>query len=212
MALYWQVKYDISEEDLGLEIVIMDPKAANLIDFEAYRPYLLVLARGQIPASMRARLDASDIVQETLMEAYLKRDQYRGDSEPKQIGGWLRTILSGNLLDALRRHSRDARDVHRERAISQAIDESAQGLELILIADQSSPSEVVDKRFRGLLVAQSLQELPEQQREAIESRYIHGESLEAIATKMNKTKIAVAAIIKRALANLREHLKAYDHL
>ena len=48
---------------------------SNFPELDAFRPYLTVLARGQIPVSMQARLDASDIVQETLLEAYRKRDQ-----------------------------------------------------------------------------------------------------------------------------------------
>lgn len=191
-----------------LESIPMDSSISNQANFERFRPYLLILARGQIPAAMQARLDASDIVQETLLEAHAKREEYRGSLEPNQIGAWLRKLLSGNLIDAIRRHGRDKRNVQREWSISQSLEETAQGLEMILIADQSTPSEVMDRKFMGVSVAEALERLPEQYRVAIELRYLQGETLDYIATKMGRSKLAVAGILKRALATLRDLLKA----
>lgn len=191
-----------------LESFLMDSKTSNQANFEEFRPYLLILARRQIPAAMQSRLDASDIVQETLLEAHLRREDYRGSWEPNQIGGWLRKLLSGNLIDALRRHGRGMRDVQREWSISQSMEESARGLEMLLIAEQSTPSEVMNRKFMGIAVAQALERLPQQYREAIELRYLHGEKLEEIATKMGRSKLAIAGILKRALATLRDLLKA----
>lgn len=188
----------------------MDSKTSNEANFEEFRPYLLILARGQISAALQSRLDASDIVQETLLEAHLRREEYRGNLEPNQIGGWLRKLLSGKLIDAIRRHRRGKRDVQRERSVSQSMEESARGLEMLLIADQSSPSEVIDRKFMGLAVAKALEQLPQQYRQAIELRYLHGEKLDEIAMQMGRSKLAIAGILKRALTALRDLLKA-DH-
>jgi RNA polymerase sigma-70 factor, ECF subfamily len=185
----------------------MDPEHSELPDLHSFRSYLTVLARGQIPATMQARLDASDIVQDTLLEAHRKREQYRGSSDPRQIASWLRQLLSYNLIDALRMQRRDVRDVRREQIIAQSLDESALGLDQLLIADDSSPSEIVHREFRALAVAQAIEELPEHQRDAVVLRYFHKASLEQIAEQMQKTKPAVAGLLKRGLDSLRDRLR-----
>jgi RNA polymerase sigma-70 factor (ECF subfamily) len=182
------------------------PKAMDA-DFDSFRPYLTVLARGQIPAAMQARLDASDIVQETLLEAFRKREQYRGADDPRQIAAWLRQLLSCNLIDALRAQRRESRDVNREQSIVQSVDESSMGLEHLLTIDQSTPSQILERRFRALEVARAIEELPEQQRDAIMYRYFQKSTLEQIAVQMEKSKPAVAGLLKRGLESLRERFR-----
>jgi len=187
----------------------MEPHDSSSPDLAAFRDYLLVLVRGQIPASMRARLDASDIVQQTLLEAHRKRDQYYGPNEPQQFAGWLRQILSYNLLDAFRREQSERRDVRREIDIQNSLEQSAMGLENLLVADDSSPSQQVDRRLMAFRLAGAIESLPEEQRQSIILRYCHQSSLEEIAERLEKSKPAVAGLLKRGLASLRERfLKA----
>ena len=184
----------------------MDSISTRVPDLGAYRAYLTVLARGQIPTSMQARLDASDVVQETLLEAYRKRDQYQGGDEPGKLASWLRQLLSCTLLDALRTQQRGQRDVRRELDLRQSLDESALGLEQLLIANDSSPSERIDRRSLVLRLSNAIEHLPELQRQAIVMRYCHQRSLDEIATQLQKTKPAVAGLLKRGLTALREHM------
>lgn len=188
----------------------MDSDPSAIPDLEAFRPYLTVLARGQIPTSMQARLDASDIVQDTLLEAHRKREQYQGGDDPRQLACWLRQVLSYNLIDALRTQHRDQRDVRREQKIQLTLDESAKGLEHILVASDTSPSQQVENRFLAIQVAQAIEGLPEQQRDAILLRYFQKSSLQDIAEQMHKSTAAVAGLLKRGLARLREQLQKDD--
>jgi RNA polymerase sigma-70 factor (subfamily 1) len=185
----------------------MDSNVDEIPDLNAFRSYLTVLARGQIPISMQSRLDASDIVQETLLEAHRKRHQFQGGGEPRQLAGWLRQLLSCNLLDALKTQHRDLRDVRREQSIPLSIDESAMGLENMLVASDTSPSQQFDKQFRATLVAQAIEALPVQQRDAIMLRYFQKASLQDMSDSMQKSTSAVAGILKRGLAALRERLQ-----
>jgi RNA polymerase sigma-70 factor, ECF subfamily len=178
----------------------------SLPDLDAYRGYLLVLARGQIPQSMQARLDASDIVQDTLLEAHRKREQFEGGNEPGQLAGWLRQLLSFNLIDAMRAQQRGRRDVRREQAMRNSIDESAVGLEHLLIADDTSPSLQVNRQAQVLRVANAIEGLPEQQRVAVLMRYCQQRTLEEISQHLAKSKSAVAGLLKRGLATLRQQL------
>src|SRR3954465_2068794 len=70
---------------------------------ECYRAYPGLLARAQIPAPLCGQLGTSDIVQQTLLQAHRKREQFRGQGEA-EYRAWLRAILARLLADAARRY------------------------------------------------------------------------------------------------------------
>jgi RNA polymerase sigma-70 factor (ECF subfamily) len=71
-------------------------------DLKAYREYLRLLARIQVPPGLRSKLDASDLVQQSLLVSHEKRDQFRGSTDAEYLA-WLRTILAHQLADAMRK-------------------------------------------------------------------------------------------------------------
>lgn len=48
---------------------------------DIYRNYLILIAQGQINARMRLRVEASDVVQETFLEAHRDFPKFRGKTE-----------------------------------------------------------------------------------------------------------------------------------
>ncbi len=180
------------------------PQSSNSSpEFESFRPYLKILVRGQIPVIMQSRLDASDIVQETLLEAHRKREQYKRFRRSSTDRGLAPSTADLQLLDALRAQQRNQRDVRREIALQQAIEESSLGLEQLLVADDTSPSQRFERNYSALRVARALEQLPEMQQQAIFLRYFQHVSLDDIAQQLEKTKPAVAGLIQRGLAALR---------
>jgi RNA polymerase sigma-70 factor (ECF subfamily) len=173
---------------------------------EHYRQYLLFLARGQVDPRLAHRFDASDLVQQTLLEAYENWRQFRGRTQ-SEIISWLRRILANNLADALRGLGRTKRDAARERSLEDVLANSSARLEAIVPTEQSSPSQQADRHERAVQLANALAQLPESQRDAVTLRYWHGWSLLEIGTHLDRTPSAVASLLKRALRQLRDLLK-----
>src|SRR2546430_13848358 len=108
---------------------VMDqPTTAPVAALEQFRPYLLLLARLQLGRQFPGKLDASDVVQQALLEAHRQRDQFQGGTTP-QLLAWLRRILAGTLTDALRGLGRAKRDAARECSLEAALDQSSERLE-----------------------------------------------------------------------------------
>src|SRR5215831_16271081 len=89
---------------------------------ELFRSYLLLLARVRLDPMVRAKVGASDVVQQTLLEAHRDFAQFRGRTVGEQAA-WLRRILARNLANVVRDQRRDKRDVARERPLQAALDE-----------------------------------------------------------------------------------------
>ncbi|MGA2259759.1 MAG: sigma factor-like helix-turn-helix DNA-binding protein [Thermoguttaceae bacterium] len=78
-----------------------------------YRGYLRMLAGLQLDPRLRGKLDPSDIVQQSMIQAYDAWDQLRGVSEGERLA-WLKTIVARNVLHALRDFRRAKRDISVE--------------------------------------------------------------------------------------------------
>ena len=177
----------------------------SLRDLEGYRPYLRLLAGVGLAPRLRARLDPSDVVQQTMLQAHEARDQFRGGTGV-EYAAWLRRILARNLALAARANGRDRRDVDRERSIHEALDRSSARLEAWLAADQSSPSAKAERNENLLRLAEAMADLPEGQREAIRLHFLEGRTMTEVAKEIGRTSAAVAGLIQRGLKTLRASL------
>jgi RNA polymerase sigma-70 factor (ECF subfamily) len=171
---------------------------------ERFRDYLLLLARLQLGPQLQGKFDASDVVQQSLLEAYAKRDQFHGDEAERTA--WLRQILAHNLADALRAFGQAKRDAGRERSLDAAIQESSARLGAWLAAEQSSPSQRAERHEEAVRLAEALAELPEDNREALVMHYYESQPLAEVARRMGRTTASVAGLLKRGLKQLRERL------
>jgi RNA polymerase sigma-70 factor (ECF subfamily) len=181
--------------------------ARETVDLERFRAYLILLARLEIAPRLRDKVDLSGVVQQTLLEAHQGLINYPGGPKTEaEITAWLRSILSHNLADVLRKLTTRKRDVRREWSLEQALDQSTSRLEQWLTVDQSSPSQRVMRQEEILRMAATLATLPEGQRRAIELHHLQGWPLAEIAAELSTTKAAVAGLLHRGLKNLRMQL------
>jgi RNA polymerase sigma-70 factor (ECF subfamily) len=176
---------------------------------ERYRTYLHFLARIHLDRRLAPKVDASDLVQQTFLQAYQGLDRFRGRTEA-ELTAWLRQILARNIGLAVRNFGRAKRDVGRERSLEAALDDSSARLDAWLAADQSSPSQKADRNEQVRRLAQALELLPEAQREAVVLHYWQGWTAAEISKHVGRSPVAVAGLIKRGLKQLRQQMQAGD--
>jgi RNA polymerase sigma-70 factor (ECF subfamily) len=111
------------------------------------------------------------------------------------------------LANVARDLGRDKRDVGRERSLEAALEESSARLEGWLAAEQSSPSESVERHERLLRLAEALAQLPKDQREAVTLHHLQGWSLAELAKHLGRSEAAVAGLLHRGFKKLRELLQ-----
>ena len=172
---------------------------------EPYRKYLQVLAELHLDRRLRGKLDAADIVQQTMLRAYSSAGELH-NPDPPVLVAWLRRILSRTLADAVKHYERDKRDIALERSLEADLDRSASGLAAWLVADQTSPSGKAEKNEQLLRLIDALAELPEAMREVVVLKHCQGWPLQKIADHIDKTVPAVASLLRRGLAELRRSL------
>lgn len=170
------------------------------------RDYLLLLARMQVGPHVRAKIDASDIVQQSLLEAHQNQGQFRGSSDA-ELMAWLRRILSHNLADAIKGLGRAKRNAALERPLHAALEQSSCRLEAFLHGRQSTPSRHAAKEESILCLVEALKQLPEAQRDAVELHHFRGLPLKELASQIGRSESAAAGLLHRGLEKLRELLQ-----
>ena len=183
----------------------MDQEAAGAA-LERFRAYLHLLARLHLDPRLRAKLSPSDVVQQTLLQAYQGLAGFRGGEG--ELAAWLRRILAHNLADALRAFGQARRDAGRERPLGLTLQESSDRLEAWLAAEQPSPSGQAQRHEEAARLAEALTGLPEDNREALVLHYCEDRPLAEIAARLGRTPAGVAGLLKRGLKQLRERLRA----
>jgi RNA polymerase sigma-70 factor (ECF subfamily) len=185
----------------------MTEESAPKRSLEDFRSYLLLLARMQLDGP-RGRIDASDVVQQTLLEAHAHADQFAGNDSG--LAAWLRQALANNLRDAWRALRRGKRDIRREQALPEEVAKATGRLEGMLAVAHSSPSQRAARNEDLLRLADALVQLPEPQREAIVLHHLQGCSLTQTARALGKTDAAVAGLLQRGLKKLRDIMKSAE--
>jgi RNA polymerase sigma-70 factor (ECF subfamily) len=172
---------------------------------DEYRAYLRVIAQRHLPARLDSRLDASDVVQQTMLSVHRYIEQFLGTHEAEFVA-WMRQILERNVQEAIRNHiGVKKRAVGREQALDAGSPSSGQ-TGFTPIAREPSPSQRAMLGDDAVRLARALERLPEEQREAVRLRHLEGQSLLEIATILEKSPVAVAGLLKRGLQGLRKHL------
>jgi len=165
--------------------------------FSRCRNYLNVVARTQVESWMRTRVDASDLVQQTLLEAHQAFAQFTGSSEAEWLG-WLKQVLSHNTQDYIRRQRAAKRGGGRDLPLDA---ESRVGLGP-LQADLPTPSQMLIAHERELALADCLSRLTPDHQEVLQLRSLQRLPFDEVAQRMGRTRPAVQMLWMRAIQKL----------
>jgi RNA polymerase sigma-70 factor, ECF subfamily len=173
---------------------------------DAYRNYLTLLARLQIDRALRVKLDASDVVQETFLEAHRDFDRFRGTSIGELVA-WLRQILVRNLANQVRHYrGTKRRDIRLERHLGLAVDRSSEHLAEQVAFPGASPSHDAARCESAVLLADALGRLPPDYRDVLVLRNLEELSFPEVAQRMDRSVDSVKKLWARGLAQLRRQM------
>ncbi len=170
---------------------------------DSYRNYLNLLARLQLGRLLQAKVDASDVVQEAMLDATRYFPRFEGHAEG-QFVDWLRAILSGILANTLRRYlGTQARDIRLERNLAQEAEQSTAALGRLLVDPHSSPSQAAMRGELSVLVANALARLPEDYQTVIVLRQLEGLTFAQVAERMERSVASVEKLWLRGVGRLK---------
>lgn len=150
---------------------------------ERVRPYLRLLAQAHLGDQLKKKVDASDVVQQTLLQAHQDRDKFRGTSEAQLIA-WLKKILQNRLVDMARHWKGQKRNPNREINLAQQVEDSFRQVDDWLVASNTSPSMAVQGKEMLVQLAAAVEELPEKLRKVVVMYHLQGMTLTQIAKEV----------------------------
>jgi RNA polymerase sigma-70 factor (ECF subfamily) len=171
--------------------------------FDRHRSALRQAVQLRLDRRLRARVDASDIVQEAQLQAYRRLDDYL-ERRPMPFSLWLRKTAQEQIANHRRAHLETARrSVHREQPFPY---ESSLMIAGSLLARGSSPSRRIARHEYQRLVSEAVNELDEVDREILLMRNVEGLSQREIAQVLDLSHDAVRKRYGRALIKLEKLL------
>lgn len=182
-----------------------DESARNQL-FAACRSYVAVIARVQLHRRLQAKVDPSDLVQQSLLEAHRGFDDFRGQT-PQDWLAWLKHVVQHNAVDA-DKHYRGAarRDLRREHNPT-PVDGSASRAPWSPVDPSPSPSQFVLQSERELGLAAAIERLPDDYRQVILLRNVERLPFDEVARRMDRTRGACQMLWARAVEQLRSILQ-----
>lgn len=173
--------------------------------FAKCRNYVALIARTQVESWMRTKIDASDLVQQTLLEAHRGFDEFRGGTETEWLA-WLRMILNHNAHDFIRRYKTDKRHIGREVQMQQTAPDQSESFFHDPPGPEGTPSQIIVQREREIELADAIAQLTDDHREVIILRNLQRLPFDEIADRMNRSRPAVQMLWMRAIRKLQQQL------
>lgn len=171
---------------------------------DACRGYLLGIAERRLGAELRSKGGASDLVQQTFLDAHCQFERFQGESE-RELLAWLRQILLHNLAHFQRRYrGTGKRDLSREAPLAGEASSTDGGRDLVL--QTPSPSERMVAREEAEVVQTALERLPAEYRQVLALRHHEQLTFEEIGRRLGRSTSGARSLWLRAVECLNEEL------
>jgi len=166
---------------------------------ERYGGKLLAFIRSRLGRTLRQRVDSHDVLNQTLLEAFLHLPDFEG-VEGRSLMAWLARIAEREMHDLADFHGRLRRDARREQPLDEGHAQLAARL-------RSATSRIV-LREEVERVLRALEGLEENQRRVIVLRKLEELSFAEIGERMQRSADACRMLLARALTALTLRLEA----
>ena len=171
---------------------------------ESFRVYLHLVADREMDPDLKAKGGASDLVQETFMEAQRDFAQFHGTSV-EELRAWLRRLLLNNVSNFTRQYRQRAkREVAREVSLEAGGSSHERGAGMA--ADISSPSGEAVAREQAEALALAMDRLPPDYRLVLALRHEQQLTFEEIGQQMQRTANAARMLWLRAVERLQKDM------
>ncbi len=185
-----------------------DAAAVNHL-LERHRDALRRLVAMRLDPALQRRLDASDVVQDVMIEAHRRLEEYlKNPVLPFHL--WLRQIARDRMIDAHRRHREAARrSLDREQPLAAATADRS-SLELAaqlcdyreLTPAAAAARQELEARFRA-----AIERLEDMDREVVEMRHVEQLSNQEVAQALGLSEPAAGMRYLRAMRRLKTLLE-----
>ena len=178
--------------------------------FNQHRQLMRLVMRTQMSPLLRQKADSEDLLQETFLTAAQSIRDFQGQDIDSFVR-WLQVIAARRVCDAYRRYlGSQRRAARREISLDQVLSQGSRSTDRLaaqLAAPGASPSKRLRQSELLLLLANAMAQLPEHYQEIIHLRFIEEKSIDQLATRLGRSKGAVAMLLTRAVKRLRTSMR-----
>jgi RNA polymerase sigma-70 factor (ECF subfamily) len=171
---------------------------------EQFRPVLHAVVAAALDRNLQSKADASDIVQDSLLEAHCTFGNFRGQT-PEELLAWLKQILLHNLSNFRRQYREtEMRNIRREVGLPTSSPVAVPGD--LLASDSVFPVEKAANREELTRLGRALEGLPLAYRRVIAWHQWENQSFEEIGQRLGRSAEGARQIWWRAIQLLRKEL------
>jgi RNA polymerase sigma-70 factor (ECF subfamily) len=180
--------------------------SADAIDalLDRHRAALVRLISRRMDPALERRVDASDIVQDALIEAHRRLATYI-EAPAMPFGLWLRHIARDRLIDAHRRHRVAARrSLDREQPLAAASDAGRSAFDLLpqAVDRELTPAAAASRNEQEALFWAAIDKMPEPDREVLLLRHFDQLTNQEVAQELGLSEPAAGMRYVRAMRKL----------
>ena len=178
-----------------------DKSALNRL-YTVYAERVRWMVRFRMGTELRSKLESMDLVQETLIHALKRLDDFTYKDEGDFVR-WISKIAENEVRGNLRKLHAGKRDIRKEVRFDK--DGSATGPGFVAspgLIRTTTPSVIMSRKDEMVKLEKAMDELKPQYREVIILTKIEGLSYKEISEKLGKSNDAIRKLVSRAMAEL----------
>lgn len=173
---------------------------------QGYQDYLNLLADEELGSAVKVKASASDLVQDSFLEAKRDFGQFTGQST-EEFQAWLRRLLLNNVANLIRSYQRtEKRDISKEAPASRC---DLYGTGPLAGESKTASSIVMQNELLDALQS-AIQKLPGHYQDVIQWRNYDRASFEDIGSRLERSPEAARKLWVRAVELLQQELDGTD--